>query len=163
MCCICSYQYYNIYYLCNYEYILYYSQLCLFAIKSNYEDYLLFFILVLFLLTIFILVPFLIYCSCRQFLSSVFLPFFLIFCISCAIFSNVLFLLQRGICQLRSSIDGVQARCFHMSPLSAAAAKVAMSNLDKSSYMPYDKLQENLSVVKKRSVHCHIQCDNAYH
>ncbi|KAF2368031.1 Aconitase mitochondrial-like [Trinorchestia longiramus] len=51
---------------------------------------------------------------------------------------------------VRGSFNGVQARCFHMSPLSAAAAKVAMSNLDSTSYMPYDKLQENLSIVKKR-------------
>uniref|UniRef100_A0A2P2HXE8 Aconitate hydratase, mitochondrial n=2 Tax=Hirondellea gigas TaxID=1518452 RepID=A0A2P2HXE8_9CRUS len=57
---------------------------------------------------------------------------------------------QRGVCLLRSSIDGVQARCFHVSPLTAAATKVAMSNLDKTCYMPYETLQANLSVVKKR-------------
>merc|ERR1719153_2123762 len=47
-------------------------------------------------------------------------------------------------------LNSIQAQCFHMSPLSAPAAKVAMSNLDKDSYMPYDKLQENLHIVKKR-------------
>ncbi|XP_018027105.1 aconitate hydratase, mitochondrial [Hyalella azteca] len=45
---------------------------------------------------------------------------------------------------------GVQARGLSMSPLAAAAARIAMSNLDKDSYMPYDKLQENLHVVKNR-------------
>nr|CAD7585833.1 unnamed protein product [Timema genevievae] len=44
----------------------------------------------------------------------------------------------------------VQQRCFHLSPLGAAAAKVAMSNFDSSAYLPYEKLQSNLNVVKKR-------------
>nr|CAD7446479.1 unnamed protein product [Timema bartmani] len=44
----------------------------------------------------------------------------------------------------------VQRRCFHLSPLGAAAAKVAMSNFDSSAYLPYEKLQSNLNVVKKR-------------
>ncbi|XP_064108889.1 aconitate hydratase, mitochondrial-like [Macrobrachium nipponense] len=46
--------------------------------------------------------------------------------------------------------SNVQARCFHISPLVAAAQKVAMSHLDPGSEMPYDKLQGNLSVVKRR-------------
>jgi len=46
--------------------------------------------------------------------------------------------------------SGVQARCFHISPLCAAASKVAMSAFDKDSPMPYEKLQDNLHVVKKR-------------
>nr|CAD7423399.1 unnamed protein product [Timema monikensis] len=44
----------------------------------------------------------------------------------------------------------VQQRCFHLSPLGAAAAKVAMSNFDSSAYLPYEKLQSNLNVVKQR-------------
>ncbi|XP_078034776.1 putative aconitate hydratase, mitochondrial [Augochlora pura] len=44
----------------------------------------------------------------------------------------------------------IQQRCFSVSPLSFAAAKVAMSKFDKTSYLPYDKLEANLKVVKKR-------------
>ncbi|KAH1026239.1 hypothetical protein HUJ05_010787 [Dendroctonus ponderosae] len=43
----------------------------------------------------------------------------------------------------------VQARCFHVSPLAAAAAKTAMSKFDTEP-LPYDKLVKNLEVVKKR-------------
>lgn len=43
----------------------------------------------------------------------------------------------------------IQARCFHVSPLAAAASKVAMSKFDKEP-MPYAKLVQNLEVVKKR-------------
>lgn len=43
----------------------------------------------------------------------------------------------------------VQARCFHVSPLAAAAVKTAMSKFD-SDPLPYDKLVKNLEVVKKR-------------
>nr|XP_027218300.1 aconitate hydratase, mitochondrial-like [Penaeus vannamei] len=52
---------------------------------------------------------------------------------------------------LGSALRGqLQARCFHMSPLVAAAQKVAMSHLDPGSEMPYEKLQANLSIVKQR-------------
>ncbi|XP_012540410.1 probable aconitate hydratase, mitochondrial [Monomorium pharaonis] len=44
----------------------------------------------------------------------------------------------------------IQQRCFSASPLSFAATKVAMSKFDSVSYLPYDKLEENLKVVKKR-------------
>lgn len=44
----------------------------------------------------------------------------------------------------------VQQRCFSASPLSFAATKVAMSKFDSNSYLPYDKLEENLNAVKKR-------------
>lgn len=44
----------------------------------------------------------------------------------------------------------IQQRCFSVSPLSFAAAKVAMSKFDSDSYLPYDKLQANLKVIKKR-------------
>ncbi|XP_018350897.1 PREDICTED: probable aconitate hydratase, mitochondrial [Trachymyrmex septentrionalis] len=44
----------------------------------------------------------------------------------------------------------VQQRCFSSSPLSFAATKVAMSKFDSTSYLPYDKLEENLKIVKKR-------------
>ncbi|XP_018326262.1 probable aconitate hydratase, mitochondrial [Agrilus planipennis] len=44
----------------------------------------------------------------------------------------------------------IQKRCFHISPLAAAASKVAMSNFDKDQYLPYEKLVKNLEVVKKR-------------
>ncbi|XP_044731479.1 probable aconitate hydratase, mitochondrial [Chrysoperla carnea] len=44
----------------------------------------------------------------------------------------------------------LQARCFHVSPLASAAAKVAMSKFDTDTYLPYDKLSSNLKVVKKR-------------
>ncbi|CAG5093774.1 Similar to Aco2: Aconitate hydratase [Cotesia congregata] len=44
----------------------------------------------------------------------------------------------------------IQQRCFSLSPLSFAAARVAMSKFDQTTYLPYDKLSENLKVVKKR-------------
>ena len=44
----------------------------------------------------------------------------------------------------------IQVRCFHVSPLSAAATKVALSNFDSNAYMPYNKLNTTLEVVKKR-------------
>ncbi|XP_026473145.1 probable aconitate hydratase, mitochondrial [Ctenocephalides felis] len=47
-------------------------------------------------------------------------------------------------------IAEVQQRCFHVSPLTAMASKVAMSKFDSDSYLPYGKLSENLKVVKKR-------------
>uniref|UniRef100_A0A2A4JQI9 Aconitate hydratase, mitochondrial n=1 Tax=Heliothis virescens TaxID=7102 RepID=A0A2A4JQI9_HELVI len=43
----------------------------------------------------------------------------------------------------------IQQRCFSLSPLSAAAAQVAMSKFDKNP-LPYEKLAQNLDVVKKR-------------
>ncbi|XP_066258390.1 probable aconitate hydratase, mitochondrial [Euwallacea similis] len=43
----------------------------------------------------------------------------------------------------------VQVRCFHVSPLAAAAVKTAMSKFDTDP-LPYDKLVKNLEVVKKR-------------
>jgi len=43
----------------------------------------------------------------------------------------------------------VQVRCFHISPLAAAASKVAMSKFDKEP-LPYETLMKNLEVVKKR-------------
>ncbi|XP_022207843.1 probable aconitate hydratase, mitochondrial isoform X1 [Nilaparvata lugens] len=43
----------------------------------------------------------------------------------------------------------IQQRCFHASPMTFAAAKVAMSKFDTAP-MPYEKLQQNLAVVKKR-------------
>merc|ERR1711970_1481148 len=45
---------------------------------------------------------------------------------------------------------GIQARCFHQSPLVFAAQKVAMSALDPESVMPYEKLQDRLHIVKGR-------------
>ncbi|KAK4873855.1 hypothetical protein RN001_013215 [Aquatica leii] len=47
----------------------------------------------------------------------------------------------------------IQVRCFHVSPISAASSKVAMSKFDDTSYLPYSKLQQNLDVVKKRLGH----------
>ncbi|XP_066585008.1 aconitate hydratase, mitochondrial-like [Prorops nasuta] len=44
----------------------------------------------------------------------------------------------------------VQQRCFNSSPISFAAAKVAMSKFDSQSYLPYDKLEANLKAVRKR-------------
>lgn len=46
-------------------------------------------------------------------------------------------------------LQEVQARCFHVSPMVAAAAKVAMSRFDKDP-LPYEKLAKNLEIVKKR-------------
>ncbi|KOX71536.1 Aconitate hydratase, mitochondrial [Melipona quadrifasciata] len=46
----------------------------------------------------------------------------------------------------------IQQRCFSVSALSFAAAKVAMSKFDKDNYLPYDKLEERLRTVKKRQV-----------
>lgn len=43
----------------------------------------------------------------------------------------------------------VQARCFHLSPLTAAAAKVAMSKYDPNP-LPYEKLAKTIETVKKR-------------
>ncbi|VEN62706.1 unnamed protein product [Callosobruchus maculatus] len=43
----------------------------------------------------------------------------------------------------------IQSRCFHVSPLTSAAAKVAMSKFDKDP-LPYEKLTKNLDVIKKR-------------
>jgi len=45
---------------------------------------------------------------------------------------------------------GIQARCFHQSPLVFAAQKVAMSALDPGAEMPYEKLQDRLHIVKGR-------------
>nr|XP_022910347.1 aconitate hydratase, mitochondrial-like [Onthophagus taurus] len=47
-------------------------------------------------------------------------------------------------------LNDVQARCFHISPLAAAAARVAMSKFDPDSYLPYDRLVKNLQVVRKK-------------
>ncbi|XP_069691076.1 aconitate hydratase, mitochondrial-like [Periplaneta americana] len=44
----------------------------------------------------------------------------------------------------------IQQRCFHVSPLAAAASKVAMSKFDKDAPLPYEKLSKTLEVVKKR-------------
>jgi hypothetical protein len=44
----------------------------------------------------------------------------------------------------------IQRRCFHVSPLAAAASKVAMSKFDRDTPLPYEKLQKNLEIVKKR-------------
>ncbi|KAG5872816.1 hypothetical protein JTB14_025270 [Gonioctena quinquepunctata] len=43
----------------------------------------------------------------------------------------------------------IQSRCFHVSPLAAAAAKVAMSKFDEVP-LPYEKLTQTLGVIKKR-------------
>ncbi|XP_043281519.1 aconitate hydratase, mitochondrial [Venturia canescens] len=52
--------------------------------------------------------------------------------------------------KLTSLAGDIQQRCFSVSPLSFAAAKVAMSKFDQSTYLPYDKLENNLQIVKKR-------------
>ncbi|XP_049801632.1 aconitate hydratase, mitochondrial-like [Schistocerca nitens] len=44
----------------------------------------------------------------------------------------------------------IQLRCFHVSPLAAAARKIAMSRFDKDNYIPYQKLEENIGIVKRR-------------
>ncbi|XP_047348690.1 probable aconitate hydratase, mitochondrial [Vespa velutina] len=44
----------------------------------------------------------------------------------------------------------IQQRCFSASPLSFGAAKVAMSKFDKTNYLPYEKLEDTLKIVKKR-------------
>jgi len=46
-------------------------------------------------------------------------------------------------------LTDIQVRCFHVSPLAAAASKVAMSKFD-GQVLPYDTLAKNLEVVKKR-------------
>ncbi|KAJ8945734.1 hypothetical protein NQ314_009097 [Rhamnusium bicolor] len=45
--------------------------------------------------------------------------------------------------------NDIQARCFHVSPLAAAASKVAMSKFDKDP-LPYEKLTKTLGIIKKR-------------
>nr|XP_026499016.1 probable aconitate hydratase, mitochondrial [Vanessa tameamea] len=49
----------------------------------------------------------------------------------------------------RLALVEIQNRCFSVSPLTAAAAQVAMSKFDKVP-LPYDKLTKTLEVVKKR-------------
>ncbi|XP_022125180.1 aconitate hydratase, mitochondrial [Pieris rapae] len=49
----------------------------------------------------------------------------------------------------RAVLLEIQQRCFSVSPLTAAAAQVAMSRFDKAP-LPYEKLTKNLEVVKKR-------------
>ncbi|XP_045497185.1 aconitate hydratase, mitochondrial [Colias croceus] len=49
----------------------------------------------------------------------------------------------------RTVLLEIQQRCFSVSPLTAAAAQVAMSKFDKAP-LPYEKLTKNLEVVKKR-------------
>ncbi|XP_022830539.1 aconitate hydratase, mitochondrial [Spodoptera litura] len=49
----------------------------------------------------------------------------------------------------RAVLLEIQQRCFSVSPLTAAAAQVAMSKFDQSP-LPYEKLTKNLEVVKKR-------------
>ncbi|XP_063619006.1 probable aconitate hydratase, mitochondrial [Cydia splendana] len=49
----------------------------------------------------------------------------------------------------RTVLLEIQQRCFSVSPLTAAAAQVAMSKLDKAP-LPYAKLSQNLEIVKKR-------------
>ncbi|XP_046405118.1 aconitate hydratase, mitochondrial-like [Ischnura elegans] len=44
----------------------------------------------------------------------------------------------------------VQQRCFHISPLAAAAKKVAMSKFDPDAGLPHETLAKKLDVVKKR-------------
>ncbi|KAL0893321.1 hypothetical protein ABMA27_014912 [Loxostege sticticalis] len=49
----------------------------------------------------------------------------------------------------RAVLVEIQQRCFSVSPLTAAAAQVAMSKFDKVP-LPYEKLAQTLDVVKKR-------------
>ncbi|XP_039754011.1 aconitate hydratase, mitochondrial-like [Pararge aegeria] len=49
----------------------------------------------------------------------------------------------------RIALLEIQQRCFSVSPLTAAAAQVAMSKFDKAA-LPYEKLSKTLDVVKKR-------------
>ncbi|XP_076764702.1 putative aconitate hydratase, mitochondrial [Xylocopa sonorina] len=44
----------------------------------------------------------------------------------------------------------LQQRCFSASALNFAAQKVAMSKFDSNNYLPYNQLEENLKVVKRR-------------
>lgn len=46
-------------------------------------------------------------------------------------------------------LQEIQQRCFSVSPLTAAAAQAAMSKFDKVP-LPYEKLAQNLEIVKKR-------------
>lgn len=43
-----------------------------------------------------------------------------------------------------------QWKYFHTSPLAYAAKKVAMSKFDSNNYIPYEKLNDNLKIVKSR-------------
>lgn len=52
-------------------------------------------------------------------------------------------------CRTKVALVEIQQRCFNVSPLTAAASQVAMSRFDKSP-LPYEKLSQNLEVVKKR-------------
>nr|XP_032523588.1 aconitate hydratase, mitochondrial-like [Danaus plexippus plexippus] len=49
----------------------------------------------------------------------------------------------------RLALVEIQKRCFSVSPLTAAAAQVAMSKFDKAP-LPYQKLTQNIEIVKKR-------------
>lgn len=44
----------------------------------------------------------------------------------------------------------IQARALHVSPLSSAAAQVAISKFEPDHYLPYEKLEKNLEIVRKR-------------
>lgn len=44
----------------------------------------------------------------------------------------------------------IQARSLHISPLSSAAAQVAISKFEPDHYLPYEKLEKNLEIVRKR-------------
>lgn len=44
----------------------------------------------------------------------------------------------------------IQSRSLHVSPLSNAAAQVAISRFESDRYLPYEKLEKNLQVVRKR-------------
>ncbi|XP_045477298.1 probable aconitate hydratase, mitochondrial [Harmonia axyridis] len=48
-----------------------------------------------------------------------------------------------------SFLQDIQTRCFNVSPLSSAAVKTAMSKFDKDP-LPYEKLTNNLEIIKKR-------------
>uniref|UniRef100_A0A646QIT0 Aconitate hydratase, mitochondrial n=1 Tax=Hemiscolopendra marginata TaxID=943146 RepID=A0A646QIT0_9MYRI len=53
---------------------------------------------------------------------------------------------------LNSKLIGIhlQARYLHASPAILAAAKVAISRYDSNAYLPYEHLQKNLEIIKKR-------------
>lgn len=52
--------------------------------------------------------------------------------------------------QAKAVLGEIQQRCFSVSPLAAAASKVAMSKFDTTTYLPYEKLTKNLEIIKKR-------------
>ena len=50
----------------------------------------------------------------------------------------------------KMALREVGVRCFQHSAVAYAATKIAMSKFDQDAGLPYERLAENLEIVKKR-------------